>query len=477
MPQDLVPEELPAGLGDLLGPYLAHQRWFAGDGVPAQLNVVSSARAAGPDHCELLWAIVNDGTSDYQLVIASRPGAEGAEAARGHDEAIIGNLGGRAYYDATVDPEMALLLLEVASGGTERAARARPLVAEQSNTSIIYDDRLILKVFRRLSTRTNPDADVTASLASTGFTHIASPLVRWQREGRDLAFGQQFLAGGTDGWALALTSLRDYYGCAGAEAPPDPEQSGGDFASEAARLGHMTGEMHLAMAEAYGTSDGLGEDWQGLVGTLDQQVQRLGPELAASGRPLLERLRAVSNLGRSVHVHGDYHLGQVMRSDSGWYVLDFEGEPNRPVEERLRPSSVMKDVAGMLRSLHYASRFALGERAEVDGGTLEPLAIAWENRNSTAFMRGYYETKSIEELLPPDLEDREALRAAFELEKAFYEVQYERSFRPGWAPIPEAALRRLLTLPLDVLLAPRRPNEEEAADVEQHARVGAAHDA
>jgi predicted trehalose synthase len=121
----------------------------------------------------------------------------------------------------------------------------------------------------------------------------------------------------------------------------------------------------------------------------------------------------------------------------------------------------MKDVAGMLRSLHYAARFALGERADTDGD-LGPLAVAWEDRNSAAFMRGYYETKSIEDLLPPEASDREAVRAAFELEKAFYEVQYERSFRPGWAPIPEAALRRLLTLPLEVLLAPRRPAPEEA---------------
>ena len=98
--------------------------------------------------------------------------------------------------------------------GTEQAERARPLAAEQSNTSLVYDDRLILKLFRRLSPGPNPDVEVTEALARTGFSHIAFPLVRWQRDGRDLAFGQQYLAGGTDGWALALTSLRDFYGAA-----------------------------------------------------------------------------------------------------------------------------------------------------------------------------------------------------------------------------------------------------------------------
>ena len=138
---------------------------------------------------------------------------------RGHEEAFIAGFGDRVYYDATVDSEMALELLRVASDGNEHAERARPLGVEQSNTSLVYDDRLILKLFRRLSVGPNPDADVTAALAATGFSHVARPLLRWQRDGRDLAFGQQYLAGGTDGWALALTSLRDYYGAASSRAP------------------------------------------------------------------------------------------------------------------------------------------------------------------------------------------------------------------------------------------------------------------
>ena len=464
MGKPLASEVLPEALVGLVGPYLARQRWYAGAGAPTSIEVVASSRVGAPEgsSAALIWAIVRADGSDYQLVIAERPASEGAEHARGHEEAVIGSVDGSAYYDATVDAEMALVLLDVASGGAERAERARPLIAEQSNTSIIYDDRLILKVFRRLSVGANPDVEVTSALASTGFSHIALPLVRWQREGRDLAFGQQYLAGGTDGWALALTSLRDFYGTADA-VPSHPALSGGDFAAEAARLGQMTGEMHLAMAEAFGTSDELAHSWLDFVARAQAQVERLSPDLAISGGPLLERLRAVGAPGPSVRTHGDYHLGQVMRTDSGWYVLDFEGEPNRPLEQRLQPTSVMKDVAGMLRSLQYASRFALRERAESDPAVLEPLAEAWEERNSAAFIHGYYETKGIEELLPPAPPDREAVRVAFELEKALYELGYEKSFRPDWAPIPLAALRRLLTRSIDVLLA-RPPALEDAPE-------------
>ncbi|MGH9105886.1 MAG: phosphotransferase [Acidimicrobiales bacterium] len=465
----LVPEDLPEPLLSVIGPYLSRQRWYAGEGVPRSLSVVSSAciaRRGGPDG-RLLWAIVEADGSDYQLVIAERPDVEGADRVRGHEEALIATGEGHLYHDATVDSEMAVLLLAAASGGAEHAERARPLAAEQSNTSIVYDDRLILKLFRRLAVGANPDVEVTYALAATGFSHIATPLVRWRHDGRDLAFGQEYLAGGTDGWALALTSLRDFYGAGSSEAPSQPAMSGGDFAAEAARLGQMTAEMHLAMAGAYATWSDLAGSWEDLVESLEAQVAEVQPDLAEPGRALVERLQAVADPGPSVRVHGDYHLGQVMRTDSGWYVLDFEGEPSRPLDQRLQPTSVMKDVAGMLRSLGYASRFAMGERAEGDANVLGPLAEAWRERNGAAFLHGYYGCKGVEALLPPADEDREAVRVAFELEKALYEVRYDETFRPKWAAIPRAALQRLLTRPVEVLLAPpagTEPPAEEGGD-------------
>ena len=172
--------ELPAELVDAIGPYLARQRWYAGEGPPLTMRLVEAGlpgraqRRAG----ELLWAVVEAEGADYQLVMAERPVA--GDRLRGHEEAFIAGLGDRVYYDATVDSEMALELLRVASDGKEHAERARPLGVEQSNTSLVYDDRLILKLFRRLSVGPNPDADVTAALAATGFSHVARPLLRWQ---------------------------------------------------------------------------------------------------------------------------------------------------------------------------------------------------------------------------------------------------------------------------------------------------------
>jgi len=447
----LVPGELPAALTDLVGPYLARQRWYAGSGPPATWRVVGSGHLgdAGSPMSRLWWAIIEANGSEYQLLVAQRPEADGGVRVRGHEEAFLGNAGGFTYYDATVDAEMALRLLEVASGGSERAQRARPLVAEQSNTSVVYDDRLILKIFRRLSRGPNPDVEVTSALAAAGFPHVAPPLVRWQRDGTDLAFGQQYLAGGTDGWALALTSLHDLYGAAGPGA--HPAMSGGDFAAEVERLGQMTGEMHLAMARAFGVCHTYGAAWADLLRSIERQLGRAKPDLVVAAQPLLRRLRSVADPGPAVHAHGDYHLGQVMRTDGGWYVMDFEGEPNRSLEERSSRSSVMKDVAGMLRSLNYASRFALAERADAASDALEPLARAWEDRNRTAFMRGYLACEGTAELMPASLQDRLGVRLAFELDKALYELAYEKVFRPGWAAIPEAAVRRLVLEPAEGL--------------------------
>ncbi len=437
---------LPAEVEALVGPYLGRQRWYAGpEPVPGALRVEATrALWASADGSRRLWsAIVAAPGARYQLLVGQRPGGEAAEFLSGREDALIGAVASCYYYDATVDPEMALQLLRVVSGGVEHAERVRPVSAEQSNTSLVYDDRIILKVFRRLAEGANPDVDVTTALAAAGFAHVARPVASWRVEGVDLAFAQQFLAGGSEGWALALTSLRDFYN----GDNDDPAEAGGDFAGEARRLGSMTARMHLAMAEAFGierawlAEGAFGELIDDVARRLDAATSILGNDLAGDAASLLDRLRAVPDPGPALRVHGDYHLGQVMRTDTGWYVLDFEGEPARPVSERVAPASPAKDVSGMLRSFHYASRHALREVGDGERDALKVRARAWEDHNRAAFVEGYRSVAGIEQLLSGDAG---VIVATYELDKALYELDYERAYRPDWIDIPSEALRRLL---------------------------------
>ncbi len=439
----------PAELASVLPEYLAGQRWYSGSEPPAPESVeVASTRrlwSDGGDH-EMWQALITVEGDCYQLILGVRPAGEPADFLHGHELAVLGVADGVYVYDAVWDADLAKVLLEVASGGRERADRARPLTAEQSNTSIVYDDRLILKIFRRLRPGRNPDVEVTTALAGAGFTHVAAPLVEWRDDTYDLAFGQEFLAGGTEGWALALTSLRDLYNNSDCEVPAE---AGGDFAAEAGRLGRVTADMHLALYRVFGAaeSDLIRAVWKNLVDglprRLDDAGRRADKDLLSPARPMLERLASVEDPGPAFRVHGDYHLGQVMRTDLGWYVLDFEGEPARAVEQRLAPASPFKDVTGMLRSFHYASRHALVERAVAEWAEMIPAARAWESHNRQAFLDGYLGHPEIGVLLP-DPSCSSAVMIAYELDKALYEVDYELSFRPEWVPIPLDALERLV---------------------------------
>ncbi|HET7488005.1 MAG TPA: phosphotransferase [Acidimicrobiales bacterium] len=417
----------------VLPPYLGRQRWYAG-AAPDRVEV-----AAREALCEgMEWMLVDAGGARYQVVLGAREAGSAPEFLSGNDVAVLGVSEGCLLFDAVLDPAYAKALLERVVPG-EAVDRVRPMGAEQSNSSLVFDDRLVLKLFRRLNDGPNPDIEVTTALTERGFTHVARPLGVWREDGLDLAVCTEYLAGGAEGWALALTSLRDLY----ATGVDDPAGTGGDFAAEAGRLGAVTAELHLAMAESFGTAPGDAAAWAGAVA---DQLTRLdpgdvGPEAAAV---FVERLRAVEDPGRQIRVHGDYHLGQVMRTDAGWFVLDFEGEPARPVEQRRLPSSPLKDVAGMLRSFQYAAAVALSERDRADQDRLGHVGEAWEHRNRKAFLRGYLGTEGIGALLPPEGDSRDAVLAAFELDKAVYEVLYERAHRPEWVEIPLSHVRRLL---------------------------------
>lgn len=450
---DVFPSELISALPD----YLPLQRWFGGSEPPdpSEVQVASTTRLwSGEGDHELWQMLVDVGEARYQLLLGVRPAGEVADFLSGQERSVLGMAENVFVYDALLDSDLAKRLLEISSGGSETAVRARPMGAEQSNTSIVYDDRLVFKVFRKLPRGTSPDVDITTALAGAGFTHVPAPMVVWREGGQDYGFGQQFLAGGAEGWALALTSLRDLYsvtvrgGADGATEAGTPAEAGGDFAAEARRLGRVTAEMHVALHEVFGSAPAseTAAGWSALLASLPDRLKRASEQvdrdlLDAAGS-LLERLNQVDDPGPAIRVHGDYHLGQVIRTDLGWYVIDFEGEPARAENERMDRASPFKDVTGMLRSFHYASRHALVEQDVAAWPEIVPAARAWESHNRQAFLEGYQSHEQVSGLLPaPPLPA--VVMAAYELDKALYELDYELAHRPEWVGIPADALERL----------------------------------
>jgi maltokinase len=424
----------PSALAVLLPDFLVRQRWFEGDDATgASIREVEIFEAGSP---ALVWLLVDVGGSSYQVFVGLRPLEQIERFLEGKGLWFLGDVdtdsGPLLAYDAVIDPELALRILAIVAPD-ETAERVRPLNAEQSNSSIVFDERSILKLFRKVEVGPNPDVELPGALTAVGFPHIAATVGEWHRGGADLAVVRSFLEGGGDGWQLALTSLRDVY-----MSRVEPSAAGGDIGPEAERLGRVTAEMHLALAGALGTSAAEPKVWA------DNMASAAGddPEVA-SALDAYAALRAVDDAGKAMRIHGDLHLGQVLRTDAGWFVLDFEGEPLVPIAERRKPSSPLRDVAGMLRSFHYAAAVALRDYGESADDDLRALAQRWEAHASGAFLEGYGSVDGIDDLLPASEHDRRVVLDAFVAAKAVYEVAYERAHRAEWVDIPLMALARL----------------------------------
>jgi maltokinase len=345
-----------------LAAYLSAQRWYAGDGVPASVEIRSVERLTG----ELASLLVDTDAGTYHVI-------DGPE-------------------------DWGAILARTAPGAQH--GRVRPMGVEQSNTSVVFDDRLVLKVFRRVHPGMNQEVEITAALSRAGFESVAQPLGVWEFGAYTKAVVQPFLAGGREGWELAMTS--------------------DEFAREAAELGAVTAELHQALAAVFGSQPGDPDWW---AAHIEAGLDRLeSSEDRTAAKTVVDRLRSVGRCGPYQRVHGDYHLGQLMRTPERWYVLDFEGEPARSPAEREQPSSPMKDVTGMLRSFGYAA--AIGGKGS-----------RWEIDCRQAFLDAYSSRFPL-----PD----QAVLDAFELDKAVYELAYERSYRPQWIDVPRSAIRRLL---------------------------------
>ncbi|MDP9418290.1 MAG: aminoglycoside phosphotransferase [Actinomycetota bacterium] len=441
------------GVSDVLASWLPEQRWFGGKGrAISSVSVQRETSLGGPRLVHALVRVEDEsgGADLYQLLLGRLTG----EVPSRLSGAVIGELDGEVIYEAVHDREAAAALLaRIADGGDaeglsftstgelDATLPSRVMGAEQSNTSIVYGEEYILKLFRRVQPGLNPDLEITRALAEAGSTHIAAPL-GWVEADVDgerttLALLQCFQRGATEGWAMATTSVRDLF----AEADLHADEVGGDFAGESERLGAATAEVHALMREVLPTRT-VGPDQFAAAARQLQDRLDAALEVVADLAPFADALRAaydtVAQRTEPVlvqRVHGDYHLGQVLRTAKGWIVLDFEGEPARPLAERTALMSPLRDVAGMLRSYDYAARHLLAERGS--DPQLAYRAAEWAERNRQAFCDGYARTAGA------DPRDEAVLLRAFELDKAVYEVLYEARNRPSWLPIPLGSIERL----------------------------------
>jgi maltose alpha-D-glucosyltransferase / alpha-amylase len=433
-------------------------------------------------------------------------------------------------YDALLEPGFCAALLQlIASGerlsGEAGAIQASPtsafgrlrgpdpvlapkvVTAEQSNSSIIYGDRLIMKLFRRLEPGLNPDLEIGRFLTERcGFAYAppAAGGLEYHApndEPSSLAFLQGFVPNQGDAWHYTLENLANAYVgvlrapikttpySASVPATPlltsvmeEPPQAAsafiGGYLDSARLLGQRTAELHIALAgdaadpsfapEPFSAADqrALYDSMHGRAsvafaalrqvlggGSLPQAARAAAERVLSLEAQVFDRYQALLDHafgGLRTRIHGDYHLGQVLYTGADFLIIDFEGEPARPLSERRRKGSPLQDVAGMLRSFHYAPyAVLLGQApgvafAEPEIATLEPWARLWHRWTSAAFLKSYLASASAAPFLPGDPKELEQLLDAYLLDKALYELNYELNNRPVWVQIPVEGILQLI---------------------------------
>ena len=441
--------------------WVQQQRWYASKARSvAGIEIVESITLREDPLLVLALVETRFGTGThelYQLPLAIRAPSQ---VPRGDS---IAHTEDWAVYDALAEPEHALELMRRIAATDEietddgrfsfhpfedsenlaEATNVRLMGVEQSNSSVVFDDRIVLKVFRKLEPGVNPELEILRFLTYRGFSNIA-PLHGWyEYEGQafsaTLGVAQAFLPDAIGGWELALEEI---------VSAPDA------FLERLGSLGEVTAQLHTALASdasdpAFSPEEPSQEALSLLTATVDEDIERIflrlpddNPNLApivGRGQDVRERLASRAQIGvtgRVIRTHGDYHLGQTMHTPRGWVILDFEGEPARPLYERRQKRSPLRDVAGMLRSFAYvtsAVQILKGQQAPAD----------FEDRAREQFLSCYFATID-PTLMPAGEAAINNLLSIYELEKAIYELRYELNNRPDWTPIPVAGIVRLL---------------------------------
>jgi maltose alpha-D-glucosyltransferase / alpha-amylase len=510
-------------LQQLLPNYLEQQRWFGSKSRKIRTAVVGASMmiAEGEYVIALIDVTYDDGSAErYQLPLGIVAG-DAAEALRkSSPKAILATLGdasnGTVLYDATASEGFrqalfAIFTVPAKDGATILATHSpafqpaslagmesRVGSAEQSNTSLLFGQEAILKLFRRLQPNENPDVEISRFLTDVAhFDRIPAYLGELHHnDGTTLAFLQAFAVNEGDGWSWFSEELMRFYESVAnapqpayygkpagflteVEIPQDAQEHAGFSLEAAALLGTRTAQMHLALAtptedSAFAAEPASSEDLardsarireqiEHTLGALKRNMATIPDDLVdraalllSQRSELLQRTRALSTdtpaaFGQRIRIHGDYHLGQLLHAKSDFLIVDFEGEPARPFEERRQKQSPLKDVAGMLRSFSYASRSTLDryvQRRPEQLTTLAGWASLWENAVSTKFLQAYRE--AIQEAGPrgvsllPKEPQAETLLHAFLLEKSLYELLYELNNRPDWMHIPLSGLLALV---------------------------------
>jgi maltose alpha-D-glucosyltransferase/alpha-amylase len=535
--QSILQEEQRSRLEACLPSYIRERRWFGGK--TREIKLVQIREVIGvdgePSPAQLVLMAVEyvEGEPEgYFLPLAFATGQEAEHIQRDYPALVVARMqvdDGAAegiLHDAAASPRFAQALFglmakhrsfrgltgEVEAWGTPllrvnwETTRNIPeptiSKAEQSNTSIVFADQFILKLFRRLDLGVNPDLEMGRFLTEKGFANIpavAGALEYRRPNGDQVTLGvmSSFVPAARDGWDFTLDAMSRYFErvrslppeskinpltdgslleLTAAQIPPDVATILGTFLESARLLGQRTGELHLTLASDRENMDFAPEPFtpfyqrslyqsmrnlavQNLqllrrrLAGIPEQVRAMAEKVVAQQNTLLTRLRAVYETrisAQRIRCHGDYHLGQVLYTGKDFILLDFEGEPARPLGERRIKRSPLRDVAGMIRSFDYVTYAALFRQLELGNfqpeqlAQMEPWTRLWYHWISSAFLRSYLEVVKASELVPKSRQELAVLLDAHLIEKAIYEVGYELNNRPHWLKIPLQGILQLL---------------------------------